>query len=150
MAGIEWVYDDGGRAAAGFKGTAGDCATRAIAIAAQIDYLDVYDTLNGMIKDRRRPSRYKNEGARTGIGKDITRKMMADLGWRWTPTMSIGTGTTVHLRTDELPLGRVIVQVSKHVAAVIDGVLYDTHDSSRDGTRCVYGYWTPGDGTARG
>jgi len=24
---------------------------------------------------------------------------------------------------------------------VIDGVLHDTHDCSRDGTRCVYGYW---------
>lgn len=23
------------------------------------------------------------------------------------------------------------------------GVLYDTHDCSRDGTRYVYGYWQP-------
>lgn len=23
-----------------------------------------------------------------------------------------------------------------------DGVIRDTHDPSRDGTRCVYGYWT--------
>lgn len=26
-------------------------------------------------------------------------------------------------------------------AAVVDGVVRDTHDPSRDGTRCVYGYW---------
>jgi hypothetical protein len=31
-------YDDGGRKAAGFKGRAGDCVTRAIAIAAQLPY----------------------------------------------------------------------------------------------------------------
>ena len=30
---LPWVYDDGGRAAAGFKGEAGDCGTRAVAIA---------------------------------------------------------------------------------------------------------------------
>jgi len=25
--------------------------------------------------------------------------------------------------------------------AVIDGVINDTYDCSREGTRCVYGYW---------
>ena len=28
-----WLYNDGGRTAAGFKGETGDCVTRAIAIA---------------------------------------------------------------------------------------------------------------------
>jgi|SRR5262245_25045412 len=28
------------------------------------------------------------------------------------------------------------------VVAVIDGVIHDTHDCSRDGTRCVYGYFS--------
>ncbi len=39
-------------------------------------------------------------------------------------------------------MGRLIVSVSKHMTAVIDGVIHDTHNPSRDGTRCVYGYWT--------
>jgi hypothetical protein len=55
--------------------------------------------------------------------------------------MGIGTGCTVHLKADELPAGRIIVRLSGHYAAVIDGVLHDTSDCSRDGTRCVYGYW---------
>jgi len=33
------------------------------------------------------------------------------------------------------------VKVSKHLTAVIDGVMYDTHDPSRGGSRCVYGYY---------
>ena len=33
-----WIHDDGGRRAAGFKGEAGDCATRAIAIATGHEY----------------------------------------------------------------------------------------------------------------
>jgi hypothetical protein len=26
---------------------------------------------------------------------------------------------------------------------MIDGIIYDTHDCSRRGKRCVYGYWQP-------
>lgn len=55
--------------------------------------------------------------------------------------MGIGTGCTVHLVSQELPGGRLIVSVSKHLTAVIDGVIHDTHNPSRSGTRCVYGYW---------
>ena len=55
--------------------------------------------------------------------------------------MFIGSGCKVHLRNDELPAGRLIVCLSRHYTAVIDGVIHDTHDPSRGGTRCVYGYW---------
>jgi hypothetical protein len=55
--------------------------------------------------------------------------------------MFIGQGCKVHLREGELPMGRLVVNLSKHFTAVIDGVVYDTHDPTRDGTRCVYGYW---------
>ena len=30
------------------------------------------------------------------------------------------------------------------MSAVIDGVIRDTHDPGRDGTRCVYGYYQRG------
>ena len=52
----------------------------------------------------------------------------------------------MHLAKDELPNGRLIVRVSKHITAVINGVIHDTHDFSRDGTRCVYGYFTKAGG----
>ncbi|MGA2164193.1 MAG: hypothetical protein ABSH36_06960, partial [Solirubrobacteraceae bacterium] len=55
--------------------------------------------------------------------------------------MKIGHGCTVHLHAEELPSGRLIVRLSRHMCAVIDGVIHDTHDPSRQGTRCVYGYW---------
>ena len=38
-------------------------------------------------------------------------------------------------------LRQIVVSVSKHLTAVIDGVIHDTHDCSRSETRCVYGYW---------
>ena len=66
---------------------------------------------------------------------------MTAQGWVYVPTMAIGSGCRVHLRADELPQGRLVVQVSKHYTAVVDGVIHDTYACSRDGTRCVYGYW---------
>lgn len=138
-----FTYDDGGRAAAGFKGSAGDCVTRAVAIATGLPYLDVYNAINAAAANERTGKRKRGKSsARTGVYKGTTRKYLESLGAVWTPTMRIGQGCTVHLRADELPKGRLIVAVSRHLCAVIDGVIHDTHDPSRDGTRCVYGYYT--------
>jgi len=63
------------------------------------------------------------------------------LGWTWTPTMFIGSGCKVHLKASELPHGRIICSVSRHFCAVGDGAVQDTHNPTRKGKRCVYGYW---------
>jgi hypothetical protein len=110
--------------------------------------------------------------ARDGV--NVRRKWFKDymtsLGWKWTPTMFIGSGCKVHLTDGELPSGRLIVSVSKHYTSVIDGVVNDTHDPQREiayfepdhgqelkqeqgrnqngvftiSLRCVYGYWSVG------
>jgi hypothetical protein len=46
------------------------------------------------------------------------------------------------LFAEGLPPGRLVVSLSKHYVAVINGTIYDTHYPDRDGTRCVYGYWS--------
>ena len=68
-------------------------------------------------------------------------KVMSHYGFKWVATMHIGQGCTVHLRENELPRGRIVCNLSRHYAAVIDGELHDTYDSTRDGDRCVYGYF---------
>lgn len=140
--GIHFVLNDGGREAAGHKGLAGDCATRAIAIASGKPYQEVYDAINDLAKSERRGKRKKKvSNARTGVFRVTSQKYLESLGFKWVPTMKVGQGCKVHLRADELPKGRIIVKVSRHLAAVIDGVLHDTYDCSRNGTRCVYGYY---------
>ncbi len=133
--------DDGGRKAAGFVGECGDCVTRAVAIATGIPYSDVYAALSEGSRNERASTK---RSARDGV--HVTRKWFKDymtaLGWKFTATMGIGTGCRVHLRDGELPMGRIIVSVSKHMVAVIDGVVHDTHDPTRGGPRCVYGYWS--------
>jgi hypothetical protein len=142
---MKWTYNDGGRKEAGYKGETTDCVCRAIAIATDKPYQEVYDELNEVGARERITKRYRRKGcARTGVKIASIRRYMKSLGWTWTPTMGIGTGCRVHLRDGELPMGRLIVSVSRHEVAVIDGVIHDTHDPSRDGTRCVYGYYQLG------
>jgi hypothetical protein len=138
---MDHVYDDGGREAAGFKGKAGDCVARAVAIATGKPYAEVYAVLSESAGNERKS---KGRSARNGI--HTKRKWFHDymtaLGFTWKATMGIGTGCKVHLRDGELPMGRLVVSVSRHMVAVIDGVMRDTFDASRDGTRCVYGYYS--------
>jgi hypothetical protein len=144
-----FIHNDGGRAAAGFKGTAGDCVTRAIAIAAGLDYQYVYDAMaagNAAQRQTKHSRKRKSSGRRTANhGIYTQRKWFKD--WMkkhhfvWVSTMGIGTGCKVHLTPEELPSGRLVAMVSRHACAVIGGLVHDTYDPSRGGTRCVYGYW---------
>ena len=158
---MKWIFDDGGRAEAGFKGRTGDCVCRAIAIAAERPYKEVYDLINEYAKAERTGKRKKGvSSARTGVYKGTLKKVMKHYGFEWHSTMGIGTGCTVHLREDELPSGRLVVNLSRHSTAVIDGVIHDTYDPNDrahilkpdlehegkwiDTTsefRCVYGYF---------
>ena len=156
---MKHIHNDGGRAAAGFKGSAGDCVARAVAIASGKPYAEVYAALAHGMGTQRASKRQrgiaelraalrgrKSNVATARAGINVKRKWFKDymtgLGWTWTPTMYIGQGCKVHLRADELPPGRLVVALSRHYAAVIDGVLHDTYEDTRGGTRCVYGYWS--------
>jgi len=140
---MDFVFHDGGRAAAGFKGETGDCVTRSIAIATGKSYQEVYDALNRLAQTERVGKRKtKRSSSRNGVFRQTYQRYLESLGWRWTSIMSIGSGCQVHLRASELPAGPLLVKVSRHLTAVIDGALYDTHDCSRGGKRCVYGYFS--------
>jgi hypothetical protein len=141
---LGFVYDDGGRAEAGYKGTAGDCVCRSIAIATGLQYGMVYKQLNQMAKLERTGKRKRGRSsAGAGVFRTTYERLLTQLGWVWTPTMFIGQGCKVHMRRDELPSGPLIVSLSGHLSAVLDGVEYSTYRSDREGTRCVYGYWAP-------
>jgi len=147
---MDMIYNDGGRKKAGYKGETSDCVTRAIAIALKEDYKEVYSELFARQKDYRNNRRTKLakqmkhssiSSPRNGMWKEIYRPFLEEKGWEFVPTMGFGTGTKVHLKADELPKGRIICRVSKHLVAVINGVINDTFDCSRGETRCVYGYY---------
>jgi hypothetical protein len=145
------IITDGGRASsARCRGqTRGDCVTRSIAIVTGRSYWEVYDRLAQGTGAQRRGKGGKKRAASAANGVNTDRKWfkdyMRELGFTWVPVMGIGTGCTMHMRYNEgyggLPPGKLVVSLSKHYSAVIDGVCYDTHNPCRGGDRCVYGYW---------
>jgi len=146
---LKLKINDGGRAAAGYKGQVGDCVVRSIAIVTGQPYQKVYNDLFKANEEFRNTSKTKlarslkqrNDSPRSGTHRVVLKKYLAELGFKWTPTMFVGKGCTVHLKKEELPSGTLLVSCSKHITVVKDGVLHDTHDCTRNGTRCVYGYW---------
>ena len=136
-----FIYNDGGRHEAGYKGDAGDCGVRAVCIATGQNYKETYDAMNEFAKSEK-PGRGKiRSNARTGYRSATMRRYMKSIGWEWIYCIKPGIGYRVHLRRDELPMGRLMVRVSKHYTTMIDGMIQDNHNPDRDGTRCVYGYW---------
>lgn len=139
---IEFQYNDGGREAAGYKGDTGDCCARAFAIASGVDYQVIYDRINELAARERPAKRKRRSHARTGVQRVTAQRLADELGAVWFPRMHIGSGCTTHLTADELPTeGRYVLSLSKHYAALVDGVVHDTYLDDRDGTRCVYGFW---------
>lgn len=132
MTQLPFYYNDGGRSQYFKAKNVGDCVIRAAAIASRKDYKEVYNLAHKLA----------GYSPREGLKNEDCKKLMIALGFKWMPCMKIGTGCKVHLRAGEIPMkGRIVVSLSKHYCAVIDGVINDSYDCSRDGNRCVYGYW---------
>ena len=118
---IGYMYDDGGRAASGAKGSARDCVVRALAIVTNMDYADAYHA--GAAVNRENGDGVKS--ARNGVPKQVTEILYKANGLRRValPRGSKPTFTAAH-RT----YGNCVVTTTKHVCALIDGNLRDTND----------------------
>lgn len=131
VGGLGLVLDDGGRHRAGHVGRAGDCAVRAVAIAALRPYQLVYDELRQ--RSRRRP--------RHGVEKSALIRYLHALGWSQL-RIAVGPLTAGHV-----PAGRLVVELAGkdpregHLAAVVDHVVHDTGDPLRGRAR-VLSVWT--------
>jgi hypothetical protein len=136
---MRYVSSDGGRWAAGLCGSSsgGDCVASAITIASGRSYGEIYALLEKL--------GHSYGHSRFGINtkKRRFRQLMRKLGFRLVKTR-FGRCTT-RLRSYDLPLGRLMVTLHGyrygHATAVIDRVLYDDHDSSRNGQALVTAYW---------
>ena len=131
---MEYIYNDGGRSKY-FKGKARDCVCRAISIASNRDYKEVYDSLKKTLGTPRNGGFIKN--------KAFENWMVAN-GFVCAGCSGIGVKASVHFIEGELPKGRLVCSVAKHYVAVVDNKVYDTWDSrynSFNEVRRIYGYW---------
>jgi len=139
--GFPYTYSDGGRFAAGYKGSAQDCVARAIALAFQQtdEYKIIYHRLAQGQRALGLPAT-----ARNGIRSLVSRNLLEAQGARFTDIKKWKRG----LLPGDFPKGRFIAVFKGHFAACIDGVLFDTHDPTfkqrGNGPRRVnnlYGVW---------
>jgi hypothetical protein len=143
----EFVEDDGGRAAAGYGESSGDCVARAITIATGKPYAEVFEALkaahdryvkrlhpggDAAIAEERR----RTEPVHNGCSETVYGRYLRSLGWQYTRIRE-----RLCLRAGALSSGRLIVALDHHLVALIDGVIRDTYDSGGARKRPVKGYW---------
>ncbi len=128
---MEFIWNDGGRAASGFVGLAGDCVARSIAIATGKSYREVYDAL-GLAAEK---------SPRSGIGINFAASYLEGLGFSKVQPPD-------HLDAmDHLPSGVVVAYLAKengrcrHLCCLVDRVIHDTWDPYADGEYVVLAYW---------
>tara|TARA_R100000808_G_C2152941_1_gene162742 strand:- start:737 stop:1273 length:537 start_codon:yes stop_codon:yes gene_type:complete len=157
---LDYRFNDGGRKDAGFKGKARDCVTRAIAVAEGRDYNEVREELMAAKKHWMETSRSKaakrakSTSVRNGTPHDVYRPYLEARGWERKSLIKFGDPSRKELIKEEVPMGTVIVEIPKHIMAVIDHVVNDAWDSREtkvwvDGEpteetkpRTMTSYWT--------
>jgi hypothetical protein len=136
---MKYIKSDGARAAAGFDGKARDCVCRAIAIASGRDYRTIW---NDLATATAKQSGGIKRKASADHGINTQRKWFKDymkrLGFRWLPTRK----SKIKFCVADIPAhGRLVVMLSRHSAAVLDGSYHDADDYSGKGRRWVAGYY---------
>ena len=134
---LKFKYDDGGRKYAGFaEPKVGDCVVRAISIAFDKSYLEVYEFVNIISSKEKKRKSYSKKG----IYLDTIKKVMKRYGATWISYMK--TKKRIRMNSKDLPMkGKYVLNLSKHVVAIIDGTIHDLYDCSENGNRIVYGCW---------
>ena len=117
---IEYTYNDGGRIAAGFKGSCGDCVTRALAILTGEPYKECYDALAlaqqnaGLAKS-----------ARNGIHRKVYTPVYQAYGLE---KIALPPGPKPTFAEAYARHGDCIVSTSRHVCAIVAGALDDIRE----------------------
>ena len=133
---IGYRYDDGGRAAAGYRGKTGDCVVRAIAICANEDYLTVYRTMAEHMKRNGYAASGNAYATRERNRKAPRRRGQLNARCVQDHVLEAYGFTRVRLPSGERPTfteahhryGDCIVGTTKHLAALVGGALLDIFD----------------------
>lgn len=136
MQGLRFKKHDGGRADAGFKGSAGDCVTRSIAIALQLPYRKTYTELGELMGEM---SMGLETTPRNGVYAPVYCAYLTQRGWK--------LQITKDAYLDDIPRkGTYIANCKNHLVCVTDGVVLDAWDSrkcnrTKSGSPTMKGYF---------
>jgi hypothetical protein len=134
---MKFIETDGGRKAAGFVGTTGDCVTRALTIATGEPYKQVYQELFDIAKEysktqstpTARSIARRGATPRRGVHKEVYDIFLKKRGWGYLPrTNKQGRAeVTLHECTFD-PAKTYIVSVRRHLTVIKGGTLLDSYD----------------------
>ena len=127
---MTFKYSDGGRKDAGFLSKT-DCGIRAIAIATGLGYLEA----RKLLSHHSRIGKKGNGSIASGIYKEDLNAALESIGWSWRPAPKFDGRKAKY---SDIP-GCAVLRMAKHFSVVVDGILFDTWDSSH---KMVYGYWS--------
>lgn len=123
-----WRITDAGRTSSRRPRQTNDCTVRALALSVGLSYDEAYDYLAA--KGRKCGKGFHLEillNKWPGVDK------LSFPAKKGEPRMSLASFVTSH------PSGTYVVRTAKHVQAVINGVIHDTHATRL--SRCVYTAW---------
>lgn len=126
---MKYVYNDGGRAAAGFTGSANDCVTRAIALVSGKPYAEVWQAMAAGNKSDGK--RFSADHCVRTYNRWFYDYMTAN-GFTW-----VEPKKKTYVR--DLLKGNYVVAIRGHYFAVLGDTIYDTHPVSDN--KVVRGYW---------
>ena len=129
-----YEFSDGGRAAAGYKGSTGDCVVRAIAILTGEPYKEVYTDMANAMKANGYRKSANPDTAKRGIKRErgqLTVKAVQDevLHYYGIQRVSLPRGKRPTYAAAYRRYGNCIVSTVKHLSAIVDGYLLDTSDT---------------------
>ena len=131
---IGYTFDDGGRADAGYKGSTGDCVTRAIAIITGQPYKSVYKTMAAAMKE----NGYSASGNAYATNKRKAPRKRGQKNAKAVQAMVMQGYGLVKVKLPKGPrptyteasavYGNCIVSTTRHLCAIVDGKVRDTFD----------------------
>ena len=162
-----YVFDDGGRKAAGHRGREADCAVRATAIVLGLDYdttLEIVlekqlewqsevmqnSVFSRWVAERSTCTPRSDQSAvlkehmmvTKGVPAVVIRSLYRDMGFEYRSTWLKGLFVSNYgdlLNYGLLPHeGLLILHLRGHLSAVIDGVIHDNFDTRNDVVRGAY------------
>ena len=133
---LGYEYDDGGRQAAGYKGSTGNCVVRAIAITTDFGYQHVYDAMADAMKCAgyaRSGNAYATRKRKDGKpakgnglnGRQVQEMVLRHFGFE---KVKLAKGPRPTYAEAHKAYGECIVSTTKHMAALKGGALRDTFD----------------------
>lgn len=138
---MNWIYDDGGRIAAGLKShhlqkrPAGDCVIRSIAIVAEYDYKVLRLTCNEIVRQAGHCGLFNSS---IGYPRYVYGRLLRHYGFRYFSTYRTGISRVRQFADRVAFPHNYILNCPQHMTSIMEGELHDIWDCS---AMRVYGYW---------